>query len=184
MTSRSDEDLVARRRRLVRDSQDGTEWRRGVIGGSPEEDAPPRSRGTPGHSDDWFDRPWSSRALHRLGEVSAHAGAGLAVSGAILAWLAVGVVTGFPGWWETVLYSTGSSVTLVMVFAIQHTQTRQQSATHRKLDELLRAQPRADNTLIAVEEAPDQELEARATLNLRDRQAEPTEEGPAGLSPS
>lgn len=62
-----------------------------------------------------------------------------------------------------------SSVTLVMVFAIQHTQTRQQSATQRKLDELLRALPAADRRLIAVEEAPDAELEALAELNLADR---------------
>ena len=63
-----------------------------------------------------------------------------------------------------------------MVFAIQHTQARQQSATQRKLDELLRALPSADNTLISVEEAPDHELEARATLNLSDREAERDQE--------
>jgi len=57
-----------------------------------------------------------------------------------------------------------------MVFAIQHTQARQQSATQRKLDELLRAQPLADNRIIAVEEAPDAELEALADLNLADRE--------------
>jgi len=47
-----------------------------------------------------------------------------------------------------------------MVFAIQHTQARQESATQRKLDELLRALPAADNRLIAVEQGPDAELEA------------------------
>ncbi len=58
-----------------------------------------------------------------------------------------------------------------MVFAIQHTQARQQSATQRKLDELLRAMPNADDRLIAVEEAPDAELEALADRNLADREA-------------
>ncbi len=57
-----------------------------------------------------------------------------------------------------------------MVFAIQHTQARQQSGTQRKLDELLRAQPLADNRIIAVEEAPDAELEALADLNMADRE--------------
>ena len=88
----------------------------------------------------------------------------------MLVWLVVGLISGFPGWWETVLYSVTSAVTLVMVFVIQHTQTRQQSATQRKLDELLRALPSADDRLIAVEEAPDQELEALAELNLADRE--------------
>ncbi len=95
---------------------------------------------------------------------------GLIAAGAVLAWVAVGLLTGFPSWWQTVLYSVSSSITLVMVFAIQHTQARQQSATQRKLDELVRTQPSADNRLIALEEAPDAELEALADLNLADRE--------------
>jgi low affinity Fe/Cu permease len=122
------------------------------------------------HSATWGQRQWSSRALHRLGELSSHAGAGFVAALLVLAWLAVGLVVGFPGWWETVLYSTTASVTFVMVFAIQHTQARQQSATQRKLDELLRALATADDRLIAVEEAPDEELEALADLNLEDRE--------------
>lgn len=69
-----------------------------------------------------------------------------------------------------VLYSVTGSVTFVMVFVIQHTQERQTSATQRKLDELIRSSVRADNTLIAVEEAPDEHLQALAHLNLADRQ--------------
>ena len=53
---------------------------------------------------------------------------------------------------------------------IQHTQERQTSATQRKLDELIRTSIRADNTLIAVEEATDEHLQALAHLNLADRQ--------------
>ena len=41
--------------------------------------------------------------------------------------------------------------------------------------ELLRAQPRADDSLTAVEEAPDHELEARATMDLADREDAATE---------
>jgi low affinity Fe/Cu permease len=47
-----------------------------------------------------------------------------------------------------------SAVTLVMVFAIQHTQGREQAATQRKLDELIRALPGADESLMMLEEAP------------------------------
>ncbi len=88
----------------------------------------------------------------------------------VLAWGVVGAITDFPDWWQTWLYAVSASIPLVMVFAIQHTQARQQSATQRKLDELLRAMPTADNRLIAVEEAPDEELEALADLNLADRE--------------
>ncbi len=159
----TDDDAISRRREALRSSDGGgDEWRQGLIRGS-------AGPGLPGHGESWSDRPWSSRSLHRLGEASAHAAAGLIAALAVVVWAAVGLVVGFPDWWETVLYSTTSAVTLVMVFAIQHTQSRQQSATQRKLDELLRSQPGADNEVIAVEEAPDDELQARARLNLADR---------------
>jgi low affinity Fe/Cu permease len=47
-----------------------------------------------------------------------------------------------------------SSVTLIMVFAIQHTQGREQAATQRKLDELIRAFPGTNESLMMLEEAP------------------------------
>jgi low affinity Fe/Cu permease len=86
----------------------------------------------------------------------------------ILAWTALGVATSFPGWWQLVLYSVGSTVTLIMVFVIQHTQARQISSMQRKLDELLRTS-NASNQLIAVEEAPDQLLQSLTESNLEDR---------------
>jgi low affinity Fe/Cu permease len=85
------------------------------------------------------------------------------------AWVIVGLVAGFPAWWETDLYVLTGSVTFVMVFVIQHTQSRQITALQRKLDELVRATNGADGGLIAVEEAPDEELQALADLNLADR---------------
>ena len=72
----------------------------------------------------------------------------------------VGLVAGFPSWWQVVLYSTTSAVTVVMVFAIQHTRQREQLVIQRKLDELLRAQPSADDRMIAAEGATDAELDA------------------------
>jgi low affinity Fe/Cu permease len=62
------------------------------------------------------------------------------------------------------------AVTLVMVFVLQHTQTRQQEALHHKLDEILHALPEADSRLIKLETASDSELldvEVRHTA-LRD----------------
>lgn len=87
----------------------------------------------------------------------------------VVGWTVLGIVERFPPWWETVLYSVTGSVTFVMVFVIQHTQQRQTAATQRKLDELLRSSSDADNSVIAVEEAPDEHLAALARLNLADR---------------
>ena len=95
----------------------------------------------------------------------------MTVACCVAAWTVVGLLAGFPRWWETVLYSSAASVTVIMVFAIQHTQGREQVVTQRKLDELLRAQPGADDHLIAAEAASDEELEALARLNSDDRRS-------------
>jgi low affinity Fe/Cu permease len=116
-------------------------------------------------------RPRVSAALHQLGNASAHAAAGLIAVVAVVGWVVLGAVIGFPDWWETAMYVTSSGVTLVMVFAIQHTQSRQQLATQRKLDEVVRSLPGADNRLIATESAPDEELQALGQLNATDRQS-------------
>ena len=79
----------------------------------------------------------SSNLLHRLGTWSANPVAGVTVACLLVAWGVVGIAAGFPSWWQVALYSTTSAVTVVMVFAIQHTQHREQLVTQRKLDELL-----------------------------------------------
>ena len=116
------------------------------------------------------DKRWSSRVLHGIGKVSEHAAAGLIAAGALVTWVAVGIATAFPAWWDNILFVTSSSVTVVMVFALQHTQARQQAVTQRKLDELLRAQPTADDRLIALEGASDDELGALTDLSQANRE--------------
>ena len=64
--------------------------------------------------------------------------------------------------WLTAFEALAAAVTLVMVFALQHTQARQQAALQRKLDEILRVLPGADNRLVQVETAHDAELAAFA----------------------
>ena len=62
-----------------------------------------------------------------------------------------------PGWESG--FSIGVAViTLMMVFVIQHTQGREQIATQRKLDELLRALPEAESGLMMLEEASEDEM--------------------------
>jgi len=122
------------------------------------------------HANEWTNRHWSSRLLHRVGEIAAHAGAGVVASLLVAGWLALGLRTGFPDWWQTTLYVTAGSVTFVMVFVIQHTQQRQTAATQRKLDELLRSSEPADSTLIAVEEASDAELKSLTRQHVAERE--------------
>jgi low affinity Fe/Cu permease len=105
-----------------------------------------------------------------VGDVVANALTGLVVAVIAASWIAVGVATSFPQWWETSLYSATATVTLVMVFVIQHTQNRQIAALQRKLDELIRSSTGADNTLISVEKAPETELQDLANQYADERQ--------------
>jgi low affinity Fe/Cu permease len=169
--------LLDRKREQV-ESEQANGWHRGMFSG-------PSNAST--HAPGWEQRHWTSRALHRVGGIAAHSGAGIVATVLVLAWAAVGLVFGFPQWWQTVLYSVTGSVTFVMVFVIQHAQERQTSGTQRKLDELIRSSSRADNTLIAVEEAPDEQLQALADLNIADRKraaADNESEPAAGTKPA
>jgi low affinity Fe/Cu permease len=120
-----------------------------------------------------------SRWTHRLGDATTHSNASIGALLAMVAWIALGAAFDFPGWWSTTLFVATSAATLVMVFIVQHTQTRMEVATQRKLDELLRALPDADKQLIAAEAASDDELADIAQHHLAARRsATGTEDGP------
>jgi low affinity Fe/Cu permease len=94
---------------------------------------------------------------------------------AVVVWVLYSAVFRFPARLETIFQTLAAATTLAMVFVIQHTQARAQAATQRKLDEILLASPEADNTLITLEEAPDNELKA-ATDAHRDARRDANQE--------
>ena len=61
-----------------------------------------------------------------------------------LAWVLVSVVIGFPSRLETIFQTLVAALTLALVFVIQHTLAREQVVVERKLDEVLKALPKAD----------------------------------------
>jgi low affinity Fe/Cu permease len=99
-----------------------------------------------------------------MGDAVANALAGLIAAVAAAIWIVVGIATGFPAWWQIALYSSTAVVTFVMVFVIQHTQSKQIAALQRKLDELILSSGGADNSLISIEVAPEPELEELAVV--------------------
>ena len=84
----------------------------------------------------------------------------MVVVGMVIAFGVALAIAGFPTTWETAFAAVCAAVTTVMVFAIQHTQSREQAATQLKLDELIRALPEADDHLVHVELGDDEELAA------------------------
>ena len=102
--------------------------------------------------------PATSRMLYRIDHHSSRPSASVVVIGLLACLLIVGAVLGFPSGWVIGSEVGMSAVTLVMVFTIQHTQGREQAASQRKLDELLRALPGAQERLMMLEEAPNSVL--------------------------
>jgi len=123
-------------------------------------------------------RHLGSRVLHALVRWAANPTLALSVVTADVLWVLYSAVFGFPARLETVFQTLAAAMTLAMVFVIQHTQARAQEATQRKLDEILRASPEADNSLITLEEAPDNELKA-ATDAHRDARRDARVVGPS-----
>jgi low affinity Fe/Cu permease len=108
-----------------------------------------------------------SRMLHWIGELTSRTSAALVALGAVIIFAVVLALDGFPPSWETGFAAVASAVTLVMLFVIQHTQSRHQLALQLKLDELIRTSPSADDQLVRIEVADAEELDERA----RDQQA-------------
>jgi low affinity Fe/Cu permease len=99
-----------------------------------------------------------SKILRWLGDLTSRAGVAAVLALLIIAYAIRLAAEGFPRHGEIIFQTVVAVVTLVMVFVIQHTQSRQQVATQLKLDELIRAIPNADNLLVHIEAAGDDEL--------------------------
>lgn len=100
----------------------------------------------------------ASRILHWVGEATSRSGVAVVVATVVFVFAIALAVFGFPGRWMEGYSTAAASVSLVMLFVIQHTQIRQQTATQLKLDELIRAIPEADDLLVHIETAQDAEL--------------------------
>src|SRR6476619_4431767 len=109
----------------------------------------------------WARQP-ASRVLHGLDWLASKSWVAVTVVILDLVWVAFSARFEFPTRLEAVFQTMVAAVTLAMVFVIQHTQSRQQAATQRKLDEILRSLPDADKSMITLEAAPDDELRAAA----------------------
>jgi low affinity Fe/Cu permease len=96
-----------------------------------------------------------------LGEVTARASTAVAVAAVLLVFLIVLAARGFPSRWMTIFSAIAEVIALVMLFVIQHTQSRHQLVLQLKLDELIRAVPQADDRAVKLEVATDKELSER-----------------------
>jgi low affinity Fe/Cu permease len=120
----------------------------------------------------------ASRLLHRIDHFTSLPSVAVTATILVVCSVAVGAALGFPTKWVASFEVSVSAVTLIMVFAIQHTQAREQAATQRKLDELIRALPGASEKFMMLEEAPKQVMR-EVEEDHRDVRSELVEEAPA-----
>lgn len=107
-----------------------------------------------------------SKVLRWMGEATSKASAAIAVALVLLIFLLILGIEGFPTTWLTTFGAIADVITLIMLFVIQHTQSRHQLVLQLKLDELIRASPRADDRVVKLEIAPDEELAQREREQL------------------
>jgi low affinity Fe/Cu permease len=83
----------------------------------------------------------------------------------VVAWALMGPLFHYSDTWQLVINTSTTIVTFLMVFLIQNTQNRDAHAVHLKLDELIRANKHARNSLLGLEAMGDAEL-ARLQLEF------------------
>jgi low affinity Fe/Cu permease len=102
-----------------------------------------------------------SRMLQRFDEMISHVATATAVSIVLVAFIISLALTGFPLRWQTGFSTVSNAVVIMLLFAVKHTQDRQQTALQLKLDELIRSTPEADDHLVQIERADEKELVER-----------------------
>ena len=110
----------------------------------------------------------ATRAVHRVQRATTRPTIAILVAIAVVAMWVVVIASGFDEQLQLGFATVCAGITLVMVFVLQHTQRREQTALQLKLDELVRAMPQADDHLIGVEVSPDDELLARQQRHLEE----------------
>src|SRR5215475_2570166 len=77
----------------------------------------------------------------------------------VMLWAVSGPVFGWSDTWQLVINTGTTIVTFLMVFVIQNTQSRDTQAMQLKLDELIRVNKMARNSLIDLEDLSEVDVE-------------------------
>lgn len=102
-----------------------------------------------------------SRVFQRLDEIISHVATAALVSVALVVFIVTLAFEGFPSRWQMGFSTISNAIVIMLLFAVKHTQDRQQTALQLKLDELIRSTPAADDHLVQIERADEKELGER-----------------------
>jgi low affinity Fe/Cu permease len=76
----------------------------------------------------------------------------------IIVWAMTGPMFGYSDTWQLYANTGTTLITFLMVFLIQNTQNRDAKAIHLKLDEMIKAMPKARNHMIDLDKLTDEQL--------------------------
>ncbi len=102
-----------------------------------------------------------SRAFQRLDELISHVATATVISFALVVFIISLAIMGFPARWQMGFSTVSNAIVIMLLFAVKHTQDRQQTALQLKLDELILSTPSADDHLVQIERAEETELAER-----------------------
>src|SRR5487761_564738 len=99
-----------------------------------------------------------SRVFQRLDEDISHVATAAVISVVLVTFIVSLAINGFPSRWQMGFSTVSNAIVIMLLFALKHTQDRQQTALQLKLDELIRSSPAADDHLVQIERAEEKEL--------------------------
>lgn len=85
----------------------------------------------------------------------------------VFVWAVTGPLFHFSDGWQLVINTGTTIITFLMVFLIQQSQNKDSAAVHLKLNELLASHRAANNQLIGIEDASEDDLRRLAAAYLR-----------------
>ncbi|MBW4079380.1 MAG: hypothetical protein HIU84_12905 [Acidobacteria bacterium] len=103
----------------------------------------------------------TSSFLQWIDELTSRVATALVVALIMVVFVVVLAEMGFPATWQVTFATFSNAIVIVMLFVLKHTEARQQTAIQIKLDELIRASPIADDHLVHIERAEENELAER-----------------------
>ena len=98
------------------------------------------------------------RIASRCATIMGQPAAFLIATGACIVWAVTGPLFHYSDTWQLVINTGTTVLTFLAVFLIQNSQNRDGSAIQAKLDELMRALPRARPEFIGIEHLSDKEI--------------------------
>jgi len=102
-----------------------------------------------------------NRIAVRVSSAAGNYKTSLAALSFIVLWAASGPLFGFSNTWQMVANDGTNIVAFLLLFVIQSTQVRSETAIQLKLNEIVTALETADNAVLTAEEHTDEQLNER-----------------------